>query len=70
MEELLALLIIMAVLLFLFMFAYRKRHFINRWLNDPASPNAYVVDRKTILRRRIEDSEREIEALDEIETHK
>jgi len=48
-------------------YAYRRRHKIAGWLNDPTVPNAYVTDRKLTLKRRIEDAERELEALNQQE---
>ena len=57
-------LIFLGVVVFGVGVAYRNRAAISRWLN---SPYYAADDRRLKLRRRIEDSEKELEALDEKE---
>lgn len=70
MAEMVGVLIIFAVLLGVFALCYKNRFRINKWLNDPSTQNAYSPDRRTVLRRRMEDAEREIELMDEQDTGK
>ena len=51
--------------------AYKKRLAIAKWLEDPSlALSADKKTRRTQLNRRIEDAQRELELLDEIEASK
>ncbi len=44
---------------------FKYRGALKRWLNDPKYGTSWQPDRKTILKRRIEDAEAEMSWLDE-----
>lgn len=54
-------------LVFLAGLAYKGRYVIARWLNEAYQPHANVPDRKTILKRRIEDSQTELDHIDKFD---
>jgi len=60
-----ALLVFLGVFLFVLALAYRNRATIGKWLNTPYYAES---DRKLKLQRRIEDAEKELEAIEKVET--